>query len=189
MTDTDTMIDDARALDGPLHIGGVEFASRLIVGTGKYKDFAQNAAALDASGAEIVTVAVRRIPQDEPEGERFLDYLDTDRYVILPNTAGCFDAESAVRTARLAREMLDTDLIKLEVLGDQKTLLPEPVGTLQALETIKIILGKPRTLTGRLLLIEAAGSDFMEIQTTPRDDCGCCGAASPATAAESFEVG
>jgi thiazole synthase len=122
--------------DDALVLGAHRFRSRLFLGTGKYETYPLMRDALDLSGTECVTVAVRRIPQDEPEGERFLDYLDTDRYVILPNTAGCFDAESAIRTARLAREMLDTDLIKLEVLGDQKTLLPEPVGTLQALETL-----------------------------------------------------
>lgn len=120
----------------PLVVGQYSFQSRLMLGTGKYATYPQMRDALELSGCECVTVAVRRIPQDEPPGERFLDFLDLDRYTLLPNTAGCFDAESALRTARLAREMLDTDLIKLEVLGDQKTLLPEPVDTLHATEVL-----------------------------------------------------
>lgn len=122
--------------DDTLALGQFRFTSRLFLGTGKYATYPQMRDALDLSGTECVTVAVRRIPEDEPPGERFLDFLDLARYTILPNTAGCFDAESAMRTARLAREMLDTDLIKLEVLGDQKTLLPEPVDTLLATETL-----------------------------------------------------
>jgi thiazole synthase len=94
------------------------------------------AAALDASGTDCVTVAVRRIPADEPAGEGLLDFLDRDRYTLLPNTAGCFDAASGVRTCLLAREMLETNLVKLEVLGDTKTLLPDPVDTLKALDEL-----------------------------------------------------
>lgn len=122
--------------DAPLVLGDHSFQSRLFLGTGKYSTYPLMRDALDVSGAECVTVAVRRIPENEPAGERFLDYFDLDRYTILPNTAGCFDAESALRTSRLAREMLDTNLIKLEVLGDQKTLLPEPVDTLHATEVL-----------------------------------------------------
>jgi thiazole synthase len=122
--------------DEPLVLGDFSFNSRLFLGTGKYATYSQMRDALDISGTECVTVAVRRIPEDEPAGERFLDFLDLERYTILPNTAGCFDAESAIRTSRLAREMLDTKLIKLEVLGDQKTLLPEPVDTLKATEVL-----------------------------------------------------
>jgi thiazole synthase len=122
--------------DNPLVLGAFRFESRLFLGTGKYATYPQMRDALDLSGCECVTVAVRRIPQNEAPGARFLDYLDLDRYTILPNTAGCFDAESALRTARLAREMLNTDLIKLEVLGDQKTLLPEPLDTLRATEIL-----------------------------------------------------
>ena len=122
--------------DETLVLGDYRFDSRLFLGTGKYATYPQMRDALDISGTECVTVAVRRIPENEAPGERFLDFLDMDRYTILPNTAGCFDAESALRTARLAREMLDTNLIKLEVLGDQKTLLPEPVDTLFATETL-----------------------------------------------------
>lgn len=122
--------------DEALVIGDYSFRSRLFLGTGKYATYPQMRDALDISGTECVTVAVRRIPQDETPGARFLDFLDLERYTILPNTAGCFDAESALRTARLAREMLATDLIKLEVLGDQKTLLPDPVDTLHATEVL-----------------------------------------------------
>ena len=118
--------------DEPLVLGRYSFRSRLFVGTGKYKDFAETRRALEISGTECVTVAVRRVNLDPQKGESLLDYIDRERITILPNTAGCFDAESAVRTARLARELLDTDLVKLEVLGDTKTLLPDPVGTLAA---------------------------------------------------------
>ncbi|MBC8370369.1 MAG: thiazole synthase [Planctomycetes bacterium] len=124
------------AADDALVLGDFSFNSRLFLGTGKYATYAQMRDALDISGTECVTVAVRRIPENEAAGERFLDFLDLNRYTILPNTAGCFDAESALRTARLAREMLHTDFIKLEVLGDQKTLLPEPVDTLHATEVL-----------------------------------------------------
>lgn len=124
------------AADEPLVLGEFSFKSRLFLGTGKYTTYPLMRDALDISGTECVTVAVRRIPENEPAGERFLDFLDTERYTILPNTAGCFDAESAIRTSRLAREMLNTNLIKLEVLGDQKTLLPEPVDTLKATEVL-----------------------------------------------------
>ncbi|MCH2112130.1 MAG: thiazole synthase, partial [Planctomycetes bacterium] len=122
--------------DSPLVIGSHAFTSRLFLGTGKYASYPQMKQALEESGTECVTVAVRRIPEDEAPGERFLDFLDLDRFTILPNTAGCFDEESALRTARLAREMLQTDLVKLEVLGDQKTLLPDPEATLSATRTL-----------------------------------------------------
>ncbi len=122
--------------DEPLRVGPHTFRSRLLLGTGKYATYELMRDALDVSGTECVTVAVRRIPADEPPGQRFLDFLDRGRYTLLPNTAGCFDAETAVRTARLAREMLETDLVKLEVLGDQKTLLPDPIATLRATETL-----------------------------------------------------
>jgi thiazole synthase len=111
-------------------VGGREFKSRLIVGTGKYRSFAEMKAAHSASGAEMVTVAVRRVPLDRST-ESFLDYLDPN-LVILPNTAGCYTAEEAIRTARLAREALQTDLVKLEVIGDQVTLFPDNEQTLEA---------------------------------------------------------
>ena len=111
-------------------IGKREFSSRLIIGTGKYRNFDEMKAAHRASGAEMVTVAVRRVPLDRST-ESFLDHLDPS-LAILPNTAGCYTAEEAIRTARLAREALDTDLIKLEVIGDQTTLFPDNEQTLEA---------------------------------------------------------
>ena len=111
-------------------VGGREFRSRLIVGTGKYRSFEEMKAAHVASGAEMVTVAVRRVPLDR-RSESFLDHLDPS-LVILPNTAGCYTAEEAIRTARLAREALQTDLVKLEVIGDQVTLFPDNEQTLEA---------------------------------------------------------
>lgn len=124
--------------DRPLELAGRPFGSRLLVGTGKYRDFAQTRAAIDASGAEIVTVAVRRVNIGQEGGEpSLLDSLDPSRHTLLPNTAGCYDAASAVRTLRLARELLDGhSLAKLEVLGDPGTLYPNVVETLRAAETL-----------------------------------------------------
>jgi len=122
----------------PLIIAGKSYASRLLVGTGKYKDFAQTRAAIDAAGAEIVTVAIRRtnIGQD-PKSPSLLDYLPPSEFAYLPNTAGCYTAEDAVRTLRLARELLDGHpLAKLEVLGDPHTLFPNVRETLKAAETL-----------------------------------------------------
>jgi thiazole synthase len=122
----------------PLRLGVVTTTSRLIVGTGKYQSYELMQDALDRSGAEIVTVAVRRERLVDDAGRSLLDFIDTSRYTILPNTAGCFTAPDAVRVARLGRELLDQidnagrDWVKLEVLGDRKTLLPDPVGTLEA---------------------------------------------------------
>ena len=129
---SDTLIQDT------FTVAGRAFTSRLLVGTGKYKDMDETRAAIEASGAEIVTIAVRRtnIGQntDEPN---ILEVLSPDRYTILPNTAGCFDAKTAVRTCRLARELLDGhSLVKLEVLGDEKTLFPDVVATLEAAEEL-----------------------------------------------------
>ncbi len=121
-----------------LVIAGVSYQSRLLVGTGKYKDFAENKAAIEASGAEIVTVAIRRsnIGQN-PDEPNLLDIISPDKYTILPNTAGCYTVEDAVRTCRLARELLDGhDLVKLEVLGDEKTLFPDVTGTLEAADIL-----------------------------------------------------
>ena len=118
--------------DVPLVVGEHRFRSRLLLGTGKYATLEQMEQALAISGTDCVTVAVRRVNLDPRAGPSLLDRIDRRRYTLLPNTAGCFDAESAVRTARLAREILDTDLVKLEVLGDTRTLLPDPVGTLEA---------------------------------------------------------
>lgn len=124
--------------DDPLILGGRRFTSRLFVGTGKYADFPTMQRALDASGAQVVTVAVRRERLYNDEGRSLLEFIDLDRYTILPNTAGCFSAEDAVRVARLGRELLSqlesprASWVKLEVLGDTKTLLPDPLGTLEA---------------------------------------------------------
>ena len=122
--------------DKPLVIAGRTFRSRLIIGTGKYKDYAQNAAALAASGAEIVTVAVRRVNLTDPTKPMLVDYIDPKKTVFLPNTAGCFTGEDAVRTLRLAREAGGWTLVKLEVLGDRKTLYPDMIETLRATEML-----------------------------------------------------
>ncbi len=122
----------------PLVIAGKTYSSRLLVGTGKYKDFTETRAALDASGAEIVTVAIRRtnIGQD-PNQPSLLDAVPPSQFTYLPNTAGCYTAEDAIRTLRLARELLDGhDLVKLEVLGDPQSLYPNVVETLRAAEVL-----------------------------------------------------
>lgn len=108
------------------------YRSRLIVGTGKYKDFKETQEAIETSGAEIVTVAVRRVNITDPKKENLLDYLDTKKFTILPNTAGCYTAEEAVRTCRLAREAGVGNMVKLEVIGDEKTLFPDIPATLEA---------------------------------------------------------
>ena len=117
-------------------VAGRTFTSRLIVGTGKYKDFAQNAAAVEASGAEIVTVAVRRVNISDPSQPVLMDYIDPKKITYLPNTAGCFTAEDAIRTLRLAREAGGWDLVKLEVLGEARTLYPNMRETLRATEVL-----------------------------------------------------
>ena len=117
-------------------VAGRTFTSRLIVGTGKYKDFAQNAAAVEASGAEIVTVAVRRVNVSDPNQPVLMDYIDPKKVTYLPNTAGCFTAEDAIRTLRLAREAGGWNLVKLEVLGEAKTLYPNMVETIRATEVL-----------------------------------------------------
>jgi len=119
----------------PLRIGGVTFRSRLIVGTGKYREPETMVAALDASGCDVVTVAIRRVG-GEGATDPVLSHLDRARYRLLPNTAGCFDAADAVRVARLSRELGLGDWVKLEVLGDRRTLLPDPIGTLEACRTL-----------------------------------------------------
>src|SRR5579885_2470144 len=118
--------------DDAFQLAGRTFRSRLIVGTGKYRDFAETRAAVEASGAEIVTVAVRRVNITDATRENLLDYIDPKRYQILPNTAGCFTVEDAVRTCRLAREAGVGDMVKLEVIGDQQTLFPDVPATLEA---------------------------------------------------------
>ncbi len=126
-----------------LKIGSFEIASRLFVGTGKYATYELMRDALAESGCQVVTVAVRRERMSDQRGRNILDFLDPARYILLPNTAGCFSPQDAVRTALLGRELLEgldnpgARWVKLEVLGDKKTLLPDPVGTLEALATLK----------------------------------------------------
>src|SRR5882672_8882221 len=130
-------------MDGSTHreedtwsVAGRTFRSRLIIGTGKYKDYALNAAAAEAAGAEIVTVALRRVNLSDPSQPMLADHVRPDRFTYLPNTAGCFTGEDAVRTLRLAREAGGWDLVKLEVLGDRKTLYPDMIETLRATEML-----------------------------------------------------
>ena len=113
-------------------LGSYTLHSRLLVGTGKYPSLEIMRQALDASGCQVVTVAVRRVEMGQKNAEGILDYIDPKKYIILPNTAGCFTAADAIRSARLAREGLGVDWVKLEVLADKKTLLPDPIGTLEA---------------------------------------------------------
>ncbi len=123
-------------MDDALRIGALELRSRLIVGTGKYPSMEVMQAAHEASGAHMVTIAIRRINLDDRQGRTMLDYIDRERYTILPNTAGCYCAKDAVLTAQLARELLQTDLIKLEVIGDAQTLHPDSRETLAAAERL-----------------------------------------------------
>ena len=113
-------------------LGSHGFTSRLIIGSGKYASFEQNRACAEASGAEMVTIALRRTKLDAPKGQGLLDFISPDRFTILPNTAGCFTAEDAITTARLGRELLGTDLVKLEVIGDERTLFPDVAATIEA---------------------------------------------------------
>ncbi|MBN1590538.1 MAG: thiazole synthase [Pirellulales bacterium] len=135
-------MSDAPLSTHPLKLGSHTFSSRLIVGTGKYTSYELMQQALDVSGAECITVAVRRERLIDAEGKNLLEFIDTDRYTILPNTAGCFNADDAVRVARMGREILSqmnnagADWVKVEVLGDTRTLLPEPIGSLKATETL-----------------------------------------------------
>ncbi len=138
MTATTPASADSQSLAAPLTIAGRTVDSRLFVGTGKYASYELMQRALEASGCRVVTVAVRRERLVNEKGESLLEFIDTDKYTILPNTAGCFTAEDAVRVARLGRELLSQidnpgqDWVKLEVLGDKRTLLPDPVGTVEA---------------------------------------------------------
>lgn len=127
---------DAGQPDDSWTVAGRQFRSRLIVGTGKYRDYQLNAAAVAASGAEIVTVAVRRVNLTDPNQPRLTDFIDPNRVTYLPNTAGCFTAEDAIRTLRLAREAGGWNLVKLEVLADQKTLYPDVVETIRATQVL-----------------------------------------------------
>src|SRR3990172_2763391 len=124
------------AMEDKLVIRGIEFKSRLWVGTGKYKDFAETRKAIEASGGDVVTVAVRRVNIFDMKSENLFDYIDPKKYKILPNTAGCYTVEDALRYARLAREAGISDLIKLEVIGDEKTLFPDTLGLLNATEIL-----------------------------------------------------
>jgi thiazole synthase len=124
-------------------IGAHTFHSRLIIGTGKYESFEQNLACAEAAGAEMVTVALRRVNFDAAKGPRLLDVIRPDRFTILPNTAGCYTADEAVTTARLGRELLETDLVKLEVIGDERTLYPDVPATLEA---ARVLIGEGFTV-------------------------------------------
>ncbi len=136
------MSSATEALTDSLQLGTHRFSSRLIVGTGKYANYELMGEALDRSGTECITVAVRRERLIDAAGNNLLDFIDTNRYTLLPNTAGCFNADDAVRVARLGREILlglenpGADWVKLEVLSDQRTLLPDPVATLEATERL-----------------------------------------------------
>ena len=129
-------MDGSIQQDDTWTVAGRTFTSRLIVGTGKYKDYAENAAAAEAAGAEIVTVAVRRVNLSDPNQPMLVDYVSPERFTFLPNTAGCFTGEDAIRTLRLAREAGGWDLVKLEVLSNTKHLLPDMEETLRALKLL-----------------------------------------------------
>ena len=117
-------------------LGAHTFRSRLIIGSGKYESFEQNLVCAEESGAEMVTVALRRTALDAPKGEGLLDFISPDRFAILPNTAGCYTLEDALTTARMGRELLGTDLVKLEVIGDERTLFPDVPATLEAAQVL-----------------------------------------------------
>lgn len=149
--------------DAPLVIAGRKFRSRLIIGTGKYKDYAENAAAAEAAGAEIITVAVRRVNLTDPGKPMLVDFLDQKKYTYLPNTAGCFTGEDAVRTLRLARDAGGWSLVKLEVLGDEKTLYPNMPETLRAAELL--------LADGFEVMVYCSDDPIMCKQL---EDMGCC---------------
>ena len=136
VTEAAKRIETPAADDDAFIVAGRRLKSRLIVGTGKYKDLAENAAAVEAAGAEIVTVAVRRVNVTNPNEPMLVDFIDPKKVIYLPNTAGCYTAEDAVRTLRLAREAGGWNLVKLEVLGDKKTLYPDMIETLRAAEAL-----------------------------------------------------
>ncbi|MCL5023270.1 MAG: thiazole synthase [Nitrospirae bacterium] len=119
-----------------LKIRGIEFRSRLWIGTGKYRDFEETARAVEASGADLVTVSVRRVNITDRKSENLLDFIDPKKYKILPNTAGCYSVEDALRYSRLAREAGVSDMVKLEVIGDKRTLFPDTIGLLKATEIL-----------------------------------------------------
>ena len=148
-----------------LNIAGKSYQSRLLVGTGKYQDFKQTRAAIDASGAEIVTVAIRRTNIGQTAGEpSLLDFLPPDQFTYLPNTAGCYSADDAVRTLRLARELLDGHtLVKLEVLGDPNTLYPNMIETIAAAKVL--------VKDGFDVMVYCSDDPIMAKQL---EDIGCC---------------
>jgi thiazole synthase len=123
-------------MSGSYRLGKHEFRSRLIIGSGKYASFEENRRALDASGAELITVSVRRIDLTARGRGSLLEHISPEQFEFLPNTAGCFSVEEALTTARLARELLDTDLVKLEIFGDERTLFPDTTQTLEAAKTL-----------------------------------------------------
>lgn len=125
-----------KSMEDKLVIRGIEFLSRLWVGTGKYKNFEETRKVIDASGTDVVTVSVRRVNITDRKSENLLDYLDPKKYRILPNTAGCYTVEDALRYSRLAREAGVSDLVKLEVIGDERTLFPDVIGLLKATEIL-----------------------------------------------------
>lgn len=149
--------------DDYFEVAGRKFRSRLLVGTGKYKDYQQNADALEASGAEIVTVAVRRVNVTDPDQPMLVDFIDPKKYTYLPNTAGCFTREDALRTLRLAREAGGWNLVKLEVLGDQKTLYPNMPETIKAAEVL--------LKEGFEVMVYCSDDP---IQAKVLEDMGCC---------------
>jgi thiazole synthase len=154
--------------DTPFTIGGRTFQSRLMVGTGKYRDNAEMIGAIEASGAEIVTVAVRRVNLDRTEREGILHHLDPQRFFLLANTAGCYSADDAIRYARLAREAGFNEFIKLEVIGDQETLLPDVAGLLEATrvlvgEGFKVLAYTNEDLITALRLEEAGAAAVMPL--------------------------
>ncbi len=149
--------------DDTLTIAGRAFTSRLIIGTGKYADYAENAAAAEAAGAEIVTVAVRRVNLTDPNAPMLADFIDPQKFTYLPNTAGCFTGEDAVRTLRLAREAGGWSLVKLEVLGDEKTLYPNMPETLRAAELL--------INDGFEVMVYCSDDPIMAKQL---EDLGCC---------------
>lgn len=155
--------DTGESGDESFIVAGRHFTSRLLVGTGKYKDFEETARAIEASGAEIVTVAVRRVNVSDPNQEMLVDFVDPKKYTYLPNTAGCYTAEEAVRTLRLAREAGGWDLVKLEVLGDQKTLYPNMPETVRAAETL--------VKEGFEVMVYCADDP---IQAKRLEEIGCC---------------
>lgn len=134
MNQTNVPPEETSSKDEPLKIGAITLQSRLIVGTGKYKSFEETERALEESGTEMVTVALRRVDFDAED--HLLNHIDPKKYIILPNTAGCYNAEDAVRVCRLGREVGNSNLVKLEVLADPDTLLPNPIETLKALQIL-----------------------------------------------------